>query len=100
MELCVEAAEMVPRVLLDPAPRCQLQGFGASSVGLELRIWINDPQNGWAAVVSDVLLGVWDRFQEHGVEIPFAQQDVHIRSVLGENGVVVLARAARPRNDA
>lgn len=79
MKLCIEAAQMVPRVLLDPEPKCQLRAFGESSVELELRIWISDPQNGRANVISDVLLGVWDAFQEQGIEIPFPQRDLHIR---------------------
>ncbi len=91
MELCVEAAQMVPRVLLDPEPRCQLRAFGVSSVDLELRVWINDPENGRGTVINDVLLGVWDRFQEHGIEIPLPQQDLHIRSVLGQTDPSALA---------
>jgi small-conductance mechanosensitive channel len=27
-----------------------------------------------------VLLNVWDRFQEHGIEIPFSQRDLHIKT--------------------
>ncbi len=85
MALCVDAAQMVPRVLLDPAPSCLMRGFGASSLDLELRVWISDPENGRGSVISGVLLGIWDRFQEHGIEIPFAQQDLHIRTILGED---------------
>ena len=84
MALCVEAAKQVERVEVDPEPRCQLMGFGDSSVNLELRIWINDPTNGRANVISEVLLGVWDRFHQQGVEIPFPQRDLHIQSILGE----------------
>ena len=86
MKLCVEAAEMVPRVQLDPEPRYQLMGFGDSSVDMELRLWINDPQNGRGSIVSEVLLGVWDRFHEHGIEIPFPQRDLHLRSGWPEPG--------------
>lgn len=95
IRLCVEAAEMVPRVQLQPEPRCQLLGFGDSSLNLELRVWINDPQNGRANVVSEVLLGVWDRFQEHGIEIPFPQRDLHLQSLLGEKDLQVLVAALR-----
>lgn len=84
MDLCVEAAQMVPRVLLDPQPRCLLKAFGNSSVDLEVRAWIADPEQGRGSVISDVLLEIWDRFHEHGIEIPFPQQDLHIRSVAGE----------------
>lgn len=78
MDLVVDAAHEVPRVLEEPGPVCRLIGFGDSSVDLELRFWIEDPQNGTVNVTSTILLGIWDRFQEHGIEIPFPQQDVHL----------------------
>ncbi|MGB0713033.1 MAG: mechanosensitive ion channel family protein [Gammaproteobacteria bacterium] len=84
MKLCVEAALAVPRIKRNPDPRCQLVGFGNSSVDLDLRIWIDDPPQGRANVISEVYLNIWDRFHEHDIEIPFPQQDVHVRSVLGE----------------
>ncbi len=80
MELCLGAAAKVPRLLKTPEPVCPLKGFGDSSVDLELRIWINDPENGISNVKSEVLLLVWDAFHEHGVEIPFPQRDLHIKS--------------------
>lgn len=80
MNLCVEAAKATPRILQKPEPRCLLKGFGDSSVELELRVWIDDPPNGRSNVLSDVLLGVWDRFHEQGIEIPYPQRDLHLRS--------------------
>jgi small-conductance mechanosensitive channel len=80
IELVTEAARSVERVLKDPAPVCQLQGFGDSSIDLELRIWIADPANGVGNVKSSVLLKIWDSFKANGVEIPFPQRDLHIRS--------------------
>ena len=81
MRLCVEAAGGgVERVLATPAPRCLLRGFGDSSVNLEIRFWIDDPQEGRSSVISEVLLGVWDRFHEHGIVIPFPQRDLHLKS--------------------
>jgi len=78
--LCLEAARATPRVLAQPEPVCLVTGFGESSVDLELRFWINDPAAGTANVRSGVLLEVWDRFREHGIEIPFPQRDLHIRT--------------------
>ncbi|MDA0703092.1 MAG: mechanosensitive ion channel [Proteobacteria bacterium] len=80
MKLCLEAAAEVPRVLERPAPVCLLIGFGDSAVDLQLRLWIDDPQNGVSNVKSAVLLLVWDKFHEHGIEIPFPQRDLHLRS--------------------
>ena len=80
MELCLDAAANTDRVLSDPKPVCLLRDFGSSSVDLEIRFWIKDPMNGRANVTSELLLGVWDRFAEHGIEIPYPQRDLHLRS--------------------
>ena len=48
MELMLEAAGEVARVLADPKPACLLMGFGDNSVNFQLRVWIRDPQNGVA----------------------------------------------------
>ncbi len=77
--LAVEAARSVPRVLEIPEPKCLLIEFGDSSVNFQLRIWIADAHNGVQNVKSEVMLALWDKFQEHGVEIPYPQRDVHIR---------------------
>ena len=80
MRLMVEAAKGIPRVMDDPKPVCQLKNFGDSSVDMELRIWVRDPQNGISNVSSDVRVAIWDTFKEHDIEIPFPQHDVHIKS--------------------
>ncbi len=80
IQLVLDAANAVSRVLKDPAPTCPLRGFGDSSVDLELRFWISDPSNGVANVQSEVLLKIWDVFKENKIEIPFPQRDLHIRS--------------------
>ena len=80
MDLCCEASKRVERVLADPPPRCLLKGFGESAIDLEIRIWIDDPSKGRANVISEVLLQVWDLFREHGIQVPFPQRDLHLKS--------------------
>lgn len=80
MALCLEAAADTPRILKEPAPVCHLQEFADSAVNLEMRFWIDDPMNGRANVVSALQLGIWDRFHENGIEIPYPQRDLHFRS--------------------
>lgn len=99
IKLCTESAQMNPRVLQDPEPRAQLMGFGDSSVNLELRMWIDDPQQGRANVVSEVLLAIWDKFHENGITIPFPQRDLHVKSVLGETQLSALRMAASYEDD-
>ncbi|MEO0328711.1 MAG: mechanosensitive ion channel domain-containing protein [Pseudomonadota bacterium] len=80
IELCLDAAANTDRVLKVPKPICIVKGFGDSSVDLELRFWINDPESGVSNVSSNAYLAVWRRFKEHGIEIPFPQRDLHVKS--------------------
>ena len=81
IELALEAAEESPRVLKNPAPVCWLLNFGASSLELELRVWINDPQMGSGNVRGDLMLRLWNKFKANGIEIPFPQMDVHVKDL-------------------
>jgi small-conductance mechanosensitive channel len=80
MELCIEAASETDRVLTLHPPVCQIRAFGDNSVNLELRYWINDPMNGRQNVNGEILLKIWDKFHEHGIEIPYPQRDLHLRT--------------------
>lgn len=79
-KLLLQAVEDHPRILKDPAPRCLIIGFGDSSIDHEVRAWIYDPQEGLSNVRSDIYYRIWDLFKEHGIEIPFPQRDVHVKS--------------------
>lgn len=78
--LILEAIDETERCLKSPQPQCFLRGFGDSSVDLEARFWIPDPQNGTANVGDQILRRVWRKFHENNIEIPFPQRDVHIKS--------------------
>jgi len=81
MDLMLSAAREVPRVLTEPQPAALLMGFGDNSVNLQLRLWIRDPQNGISNIKSQILLGIWDRFQAHGIDLPFPQRVLHHQSI-------------------
>lgn len=80
-KLMIEAATAAERVLKTPAPTVWLLGFGDSSVNHQILAWIEDPEAGVGNVQSDILNRVWHLFQQHGIEIPFPQTDIHIRSL-------------------
>ena len=77
MDIMSEAAQNQTRVLKYPEPRSLLKGFGDNGVDLELRMWISDPQNGVSNISSDVMLEIWDKFHEEGIEFPFPQRVIH-----------------------
>ncbi|WP_252260220.1 mechanosensitive ion channel family protein [Erythrobacter aurantius] len=79
-ELLYKAVEDTPRVLPFPKPRVNLMGFGDNSVDFEIRFWIQDPEEGLANIRSDVYMRMWQLFKENGIEIPYPQRDLHLRS--------------------
>lgn len=85
-ELMLRAANESPRVMKSPKPNVWLAGFGDNSVDHEILAWISDPESGVGNVRSDVLNRLWWLFKEHGIEIPFPQRDVHVRSWPGTQG--------------
>ena len=84
IEICVNSANSIERVLSEPKSVCLLKEFDDSSVNLEVRIWIHDPMNGCSNVKSQVLLEIWNQFADNGIEIPYPQRDVHIKNLPDE----------------
>ncbi len=80
IRLGVEAAQSQPRVLKEPEPRCLVKGFGESAIDLEIRFWIQDADSGVSNIKSAVILEAWRLYQAHGIEIPYPQRDLHIKS--------------------
>lgn len=85
MEIMLKCAEASSRVLTDPAPAVRLIEFADSGISLELRVWVNDPINGFAQVRSDINLAIWKAFKEAEITIPYPQRDLHIKSGLPED---------------
>ena len=81
LKLLDEAARHCNRVLTDPPPVSRLMEFGDNGILLELRIWINDPQNGLSNVRSDLNLAIWRLFKQAGITIPFPQRDVYVKTL-------------------
>lgn len=78
MAIMLEAALNSKRVLKTPEPVARLMGFGESGIDLELRVWLNDPEQGTAAVRSEINLAIWKAFKANHITIPFPQRDIHL----------------------
>ncbi|WP_328598003.1 mechanosensitive ion channel family protein [Croceibacterium salegens] len=77
--LMLEAAAASKRVLKKPEPSVWLKEYGESSVNFIIHCWIVDPEEGVGNVRSEVLMKLWDLFQENDIEIPFPQRDINLR---------------------
>lgn len=80
IELALEAITSVERALKTPEPVCNFKAFGDSSLDFTLSFWIKDPKTGTANVRSCALLALWDIFKREGIEIPFPQRDINMRT--------------------
>lgn len=70
--LMLQAAREAARVLATPAPTAWITEFTGLGAAFEIRIWIDDPEEGLANVRSDVLKRCWKLFGENGVALPNA----------------------------
>ena len=57
--------------------------FGASSLDFELRVWLKDTMQRFQ-IASELRFAIDAAFRENGIEIPFSQHDLHLRSVDAE----------------
>jgi len=79
-KILLEVAQAEPDVLDDPSPVVRFLGFGDSALNLELRAWSTKAVNRKGRLISAINFAIYDKFHEHGIEIPFPQRDLHIRS--------------------
>ncbi|WP_394346141.1 mechanosensitive ion channel family protein [Halorussus marinus] len=71
-EIIVEEARSHPDILDDPAPSVRLTELGDSSVGLQSRIWIDDPSRAdYVKTRGEYVTSVKERFDEEGIDIPY-----------------------------
>ncbi len=55
--------------------------FGESSIDFELLVWIDATRVDPGQARGKALFPIWEVLKERGIEIPFPQRDLHIRSV-------------------
>lgn len=79
LKILTEVSADCEYTLKDPPPVALFSEFGDSSLNFKLRFWVHY-ENGLQAK-SDVSISVYNRFKEEGVEIPFPQQDVYIKTL-------------------
>ncbi len=80
----LDVATKFPDVCKDPEPRVRFRAFGASSLDHELLCWVDKPVLR-GKVLHMIHTAVYKRFLKEGIEIPFPQRDVHIKSSSTEN---------------
>jgi small-conductance mechanosensitive channel len=94
IDLLVEVAQGHPDVFREPEPTALFSQFGESSLEFQLRAWTG--QDRFLSVASELRIAVNRALKEAGIEIPFPQRDLHLRSV---DGGVSFPSAKKPEKD-
>lgn len=103
----LEAASRVPFTLSmegDKRPQVWLVGFGDSSVDFILAVWLTEAAARRNAAIKAAYLWELDTaLKEYGIEIPFPQQDLNVRTLFGlsgEDAIAALRGEAAPAKKA
>jgi small conductance mechanosensitive channel len=76
-EIILEEADDHPEILEDPAPTVRLVELGDSSVGLQSRIWIDDPgRSDFVKIRGEYVQAVKERFDEADIDIPYPNRTI------------------------
>jgi potassium efflux system protein len=75
--LMLEAARENPRVLANPKPAINLEGFGDNALTLSLRAYIEDIENR-VAITSELNMAINRKFRDAGIVIAYPQRDLHL----------------------
>lgn len=77
-EIALNVMMAHPMVLKDPAPMVLVRELADSSINLAVRPWAKIED--FFVMRSDILEQIKTSFDTNGIEIPFPQRDVHIKS--------------------
>ena len=84
-------------MLKTPEPKARLERFGQSALDFTLSFAIEDAARS-LDVQSEVRIAILNEFRRQGIEVPYAQHDIHLRDL--EKLRTFLMRVAEERRAA
>ena len=79
-KLLLEVVAENQGVLITPEPYIRFEGFGDSSLNFDVLVWTSEYIDRPKILRSELYYEIFKKFKEHNVEIPFPQQDIHLKS--------------------
>lgn len=74
-----EVAEEHTEILRNPKHQVHLRAFGDSSWDMQLRVWVPNVKERYL-LRNELNQAIVRKFEKYGIEIPFPQRDLHVRS--------------------
>jgi potassium-dependent mechanosensitive channel len=68
-----------PRVVKEPPPQIFFEAYGDSSLDFNIWVFLSTPSDR-IRTTHELNSAIFEAFQVHGIEIPFPQRDLHIRT--------------------
>jgi small-conductance mechanosensitive channel len=94
-QLLMEIMSKNSEILGDPAPEAIFKGLGDNSLDFLLRFWtVVHPDHDHYGMKSNLYCSILETFRRQGIEIPFPQRDLHLRSA--DVPIVVASKTAPP----
>jgi len=79
-DLLLQVASADPEVLELPEPTVRLLEFGDNGLQFELRAWSSTSVHRRGRLLSSLNFAIYETFNAAGIEFPFPQRDLHIKS--------------------
>jgi small-conductance mechanosensitive channel len=89
-KLLLEVARDNKGVLKEPKPDVLFSEFGDSALVFNLRIWTQEFINRPGVLKSQLYYAIFEKFAQNGVQIPFPQRDIHLKST--ETPIVIQSK--------
>jgi potassium efflux system protein len=77
-QLLTEICRANPRVVAEPPPQIYFAVYGDSSLDFTIWVYLRTPGDRIPAT-HELNSAIFEAFNEHGIEIPFPQRDLHIK---------------------
>jgi len=81
-QILLDVAEANPNVSSEHKPEVFFDAYGDSSINFNLLVWMDLRQIGEKRLRSELYYSIFEALKKAGIEIPFPQHDLHIRSGL------------------
>lgn len=95
-DILFDIAQNHPLVLKNPEPFVLFTEFGESSFNFEVRVYLADILD-QLAVMNDIRFAVIEAFAKEGIQIPFPQRDIHLKSGADQSVKPQASGASKPR---